>query len=104
MPPAERHHPRPVTPPRRLAGSGPPDKTPHPPPGYDPVTRRRLGYDPSRAPARPAHPAWFIGHSRPTSRWLTWTSMPRSRRRAATCSAIATLRCLPPVQPTASVA
>ena len=43
------------------------------------------------------------GHSRPRSRWTTTDSMPWAESRAATSSARATLRCFPPVQPTAMV-
>ena len=43
------------------------------------------------------------GHSRPRSRWVARTWWPRSPRRRATSSVIATLRCLPPVQPMAMV-
>ena len=42
-------------------------------------------------------------HSRPRSRWTTRDSTPWRTRRAARSSASATLRCLPPVQPTATV-
>ncbi len=41
-------------------------------------------------------------HSRPRSRWTTCTSTPGPAIRAASASVMATLRCLPPVQPTAS--
>src|SRR5215216_6052092 len=43
-------------------------------------------------------------HSRPRSRWRTVVGKPVARRRSANSSAIAELRCLPPVQPMASVA
>ena len=43
-----------------------------------------------------------VRHSRPRSRCTTWTSMPSLASRWASCSVIATLRCLPPVQPTPS--
>ncbi len=43
------------------------------------------------------------GHSRPRSRWVTWMSAPVSASFPARNSLMATLRCLPPVQPTASV-
>ncbi len=46
------------------------------------------------------HPA---AHSRPRSRCWAWAERRASRRRVASSSAIATLRCLPPVQPTATV-
>ena len=43
-------------------------------------------------------------HSRPRSRWVTRTAMPStSASRRPISSLIATLRCLPPVQPTARV-
>ena len=44
-----------------------------------------------------------LRHSRPRSRCCAATTTRRSRRRFANSSAIATLRCLPPVQPTATV-
>ena len=43
------------------------------------------------------------GHSRPRSRCTTTDSMSCAPKRAATSSAKATLRCFPPVQPTATV-
>src|SRR5262252_2547326 len=42
-------------------------------------------------------------HSRPRSRCITWIPSPAFSRRPAISSAMTTLRCLPPVQPTASV-
>ena len=54
-----------------------------------------------------ADASWRIGyraHSRPRSRWVTRTAMPStSASRRPSSSLIATLRCLPPVQPTARV-
>ena len=43
------------------------------------------------------------GHSRPRSRWEEWADRRMSRSWAVSSSEIATLRCLPPVQPTATV-
>ena len=43
------------------------------------------------------------GHSRPRSRCMTMVGIPDSRSRSPNASDIATLRCLPPVQPTATV-
>lgn len=43
------------------------------------------------------------GHSRPRSRCWALAAMPEWRSREASSSAMATLRCLPPVQPTATV-
>ena len=72
--------------------------------GGDPPQRRQRGVQ-AVSPAQCDDLETLIVHSRPTSRWLTCTSMPpRSRNRPPICSAMATLRCLPPVQPTASVA
>ena len=51
--------------------------------------------------ARRATPIIGLGHSRPRSRWTARVSTPRSLSRSPISSAIATLRCLPPVQPTA---
>ena len=48
---------------------------------------------------RPAH----AGYSRPRSRWVTSASSPAARSRLTISSVIATLRCLPPVQPIATV-
>ena len=42
-------------------------------------------------------------HSRPRSRWTTWTAGPLALSWPAISSATATLRCLPPVHPIASV-
>ena len=42
-------------------------------------------------------------HSRPRSRCEAWADSRMSRSWAVSSSAIATLRCLPPVQPTATV-
>ena len=42
-------------------------------------------------------------HSRPRSRCWALAAMPEWRSREASSSAMATLRCLPPVQPTATV-
>ncbi len=43
-------------------------------------------------------------HSLPRSRWTTETARPARASRAASCSTMATDRCLPPVQPTAIIA
>src|SRR5207253_1781838 len=62
-----------------------------------PAPARRL-----RCPALPdalsCHP-----YSRPMSRWTTTVSIPSAASRRASRSDMATLRCLPPVQPTAMV-
>ncbi len=71
-----------------------------------------LGLGAARAPARTAarhelahapHAQRAVRHSRPMSRWTTTVSTPSEARRWASRSDMATLRCLPPVQPTAMV-
>lgn len=54
-------------------------------------------------PAQAAQAQAVSGHSRPMSLWTTTVSTPSEERRAASFSDMATLRCLPPVQPTAMV-
>ena len=64
---------------------------------------RRLGVG-GRPGHVPAPPGTVSGaHSRPRSRWAVSASSPAARSRAAISSDIATLRCLPPVQPIATV-
>ena len=75
---------RPCPPPRATAASG------------CPITQRR--------PVDPCGAGSVTAHSRPRSRCVTRTAMPSaSASRLPISSLIATLRCLPPVQPTASV-
>ncbi len=67
--------------------------------GGGPLRHTAAG-DKSPDPAQPWCPR---AHSRPMSRWTTTVSTPSETRRRASFSDIATLRCLPPVQPTAMV-
>ena len=74
----------------------------------DPAQRRQRGGQPVAAAERDdvrvsRCRALGHGHSRPRSRCDAATSMPASRSRPAISSVIATLRCLPPVQPMATV-
>ena len=76
----------------------------------------QVGGDPAQGrqrarPARGRHPSATtegsvdqrIVYSRPRSRWVASASSPMARSRVTISSDIATLRCLPPVQPMATV-
>ena len=66
-----------------------------PPPGR----QRRRQTVPAAERDHPAAAALPAHYSRPRSRWRATAAMPSADSRRANSSAIATLRCLPPVQP-----
>ena len=66
------------------------------------VPAHRLERDGEAVPTPERDDPGFRGQTaRSTSRWCTAVRCPRRRSRSASCSAITTLRCRPPVQPIA---